>query len=267
MPRAFIAIHNAGAIPAKMAARGSPSPSCAPLPLQPLQAPPERLVKKFIDIRFDECRIVFMPVKLNPENAPGDELLGFFRAMADPSRLKIVGLLAQQPYAVEQLSALLGIGESTVSHHLARLAAAGLVSARPDGHYSMYSLHQEALAAMARRLLKTDQLPALARGIDRASFDKKVLASFTGPDGRFTAFPTQEKKFLVLLRHVLREFRPGIHYSEKTVNEMLSHFSDDTARLRRSLVEFGFMDREGGGRDYWVKESAPTEARSRREAS
>jgi len=212
-----------------------------------------------------------MPVKQNPSNesagAQGDELLGFFRAMADPSRLKIVGLLAQQAYAVEQLSALLGLGESTVSHHLSRLADAGLVSARPDGHYSMYSLHQEALAAMARRLLKTDSLPALARGIDRASFDRKVLASFTGPDGRFTAFPTQEKKFLVLLRHVLREFRPGVRYSEKTVNEMLSHFSDDTARLRRSLVEFGFMDREGGGRDYWVKEGAVPDARTRREAS
>ena len=48
---------------------------------------------------------------------------------------------------------------------------------------------------------------------------------------------------------------------------MLSHFSDDTARLRRSLVEFGFMDREGGGRDYWVKEGAVPDARTRREAS
>jgi hypothetical protein len=201
-----------------------------------------------------------MPVKLNPENAPGevsapgDELLGFFRAMADPSRLKIVGLLAQKPYPVEQLSALLGLGESTVSHHLARLSAAGLVSARADGHYSMYSLHQDALASMARRLLKEDQLPQLAAGIDRDSFDRKVLASFTGPDGRFTAFPAQEKKFLVLLRHVLRDFRPGTRYSEKKVNEILSRYSDDTATLRRRLVELGLMDREGGGRDYWLKE-------------
>jgi hypothetical protein len=200
-----------------------------------------------------------MPVKLNKENAPGsesagNELLSFFRAMADPSRLKIVGLLAQQAYAVEHLSALLGLGESTVSHHLARLAEAGLVSARADGHYSMYSLQPDALAEMARRLLKTDQLPQLANGIDYASFDRKVLAAFTGPDGRFTAFPTQEKKFLVLLRHVLRDFRPGVRYSEKKVNEILSRYSQDTARLRRSLVEFGFMDREGGGRDYWLRE-------------
>ncbi len=83
-----------------------------------------------------------------------------------------------------------------------------------------------------------------------------MLASFTGPDGRFTAFPTQEKKFLVLLRHVLRDFQPGVRYSEKKVNEILSRYSDDTATLRRSLVEFGFMDREGGGRDYWLREPA-----------
>jgi hypothetical protein len=202
-----------------------------------------------------------MPVKLNSDKiagevSAGDELLGFFRALADPSRLKIVGLLAQKPYAVEQLSALLGIGESTVSHHLARLAAEGLVSARTDGHYSMYSLHQDALAEKARRLLKTDQLPALAAGVDHDSFDRKVLATFTGPDGRFTAFPVQEKKFLVLLRHVLRDFCPGTRYSEKKVNEILQRYSDDTATLRRCLVEFGFMDRAGGGRDYWRKEPA-----------
>src|SRR5208283_46138 len=153
-------------------------------------------------------------------------------------------------------SALLGLGESTVSHHLARLAAAGLVSARTEGHYSMYSLHQDALTEKARRLLAAEQLPQLAAGIDHDSFDRKVLASFTGADGRFTAFPVQEKKFLVLLRHVLRDFRPGTRYSEKKVNEILLRYSDDTATLRRCLVEFGFMDRAGGGRDYWLKEPA-----------
>jgi len=63
-----------------------------------------------------------------------------------------------------------------------------------------------------------------------------------------------QSTFHILLRHVLRDFRPGVRYSEKKVNEILSHYSLDTARLRRSLVEFGFMDREGGGRDYWLRE-------------
>jgi predicted transcriptional regulator len=183
-----------------------------------------------------------------------DELLGFFRALADQSRLKIVGLLAQKPYPVEQLAALLGIGESTVSHHLSRLSEAGLVSARAEGHYSVYSLQPDAVSQMARRLLRTERLAELAGGIDTTTFDRKVLASFTGADGRFTSFPAQEKKYLVLLRHVLKEFEPGVRYSERRVNDILRRYSDDTARLRRSLVEYGFMDREGGGRDYWRKE-------------
>ena len=182
------------------------------------------------------------------------ELLSFFKALADQSRLKIVGLLAQQPYPVEQLSAILGLGESTVSHHLSRLAEAGLVSAKADGHYSVYSLEPDAVSMMARRLLKTERLSELAGGVDRSGFEQKVLASFTGPDGRFTAFPAQEKKYLVLLRHVVQEFTPGVRYSERKVNQMLLRYSDDTARLRRSLVDFGLMDREGGGRDYWRKE-------------
>jgi hypothetical protein len=53
---------------------------------------------------------------------------------------------------------------------------------------------------------------------------------------------------------VLREFQPGVRYSEKKVNQILSRYSDDTAQLRRSLVEFGLMNREGGGRDYGLQE-------------
>lgn len=46
-------------------------------------------------------------------------LLGFFQALADANRLRIVGVLAQGPQTVEQISALLGLGMSTTSHHLA----------------------------------------------------------------------------------------------------------------------------------------------------
>ena len=61
----------------------------------------------------------------------------------------------------------------------------------------------------------------------------------------------QEKKFLVLLRHVLKAFDPGVRYPEKRVNQILANFNEDTARLRRSLVEHRFMAREGGGGKYW----------------
>lgn len=179
------------------------------------------------------------------------ELLDFFKALADAQRLKIVGLLAGQPYTVEQLAALLDLGASTVSHHLARLAKVGLVTARAEGYYSVYSLQTEALAEMAQRILSKENLPRLAEDVDRTSFDRKVLAAFTDAGGRITAFPAQEKKFLVLVRYVLQAFEPGVRYTEKQVNKILSRYSDDTALLRRSLIEYKFMARESGGREYW----------------
>ena len=51
-----------------------------------------------------------------------DELVTFFKALAEPNRLRIIGLLAQKPQSVEQLASTLRVGESTVSHHLSKLA-------------------------------------------------------------------------------------------------------------------------------------------------
>ena len=180
-----------------------------------------------------------------------DELIRFFKALAEPNRLRIIGLLAQKPQSVEQLASTLRVGESTVSHHLSKLAEAGLVSARAEGYYSIYALHTGALAGMAKKILHEETLPGLAVGMDVDAYDRKVLETFSDANGRIKAFPAQGKKFLVILRHILEEFEPGVKYPEKRVNQILARYSADTATLRRSLVEHGFMEREGGGGAYW----------------
>lgn len=179
------------------------------------------------------------------------DLVEFFKVLGEPNRLRIVGLLAQRAYTVEQLAVTLGVGASTVSHHLARLARAGLVTARSESYYNLYSLKADALSGMAKELLAQTQpaRPASEQGL--SDFDRKVLAAFTTSDGRIKAFPMQERKFRVLLRHVLPAFSHGVRYTEKRVNEILSKYNDDTARLRRWLVDFGYMAREGGGGKYW----------------
>jgi DNA-binding transcriptional ArsR family regulator len=73
------------------------------------------------------------------------ELLEIFKAFADANRLKIIGLLARQPYSVEQLAALLDLKPPTVSHHLSRLSEVRLVGAKAEGYYSMYYLDESAL--------------------------------------------------------------------------------------------------------------------------
>jgi len=185
----------------------------------------------------------------------GEELLNFFRALADANRLRIVGLLAQQPSTVEGLAAALNLGASTVSHHLSKLAKAGLVSARTDGHYYIYSLQTDALQAMAQRLLSVEELPRLSVDANLDAYDRKVLANFLDDEGRIKAFPAQEKKFQVILRHVVKSFEPGQRYTEKQVNEILARFHKDTASLRRGLIEYHLMARQTGGVEYWRTEA------------
>lgn len=179
-----------------------------------------------------------------------EELVAFFKALADANRLKIVGLLAQQPYSVEQLAAILDLRPSTVSHHLSKLAQVGLVSARAESYYNVYQLEEEALQK-TRLLFSQQDLAAVVENVDLDAYDRKVVEDYSLPDGRLKTLPAQRKKLEIVLRYVARAFEPGVRYSEKQVNERLSHFHEDTATLRRELVGYGLMGREGGGGEYW----------------
>jgi predicted transcriptional regulator len=183
-----------------------------------------------------------------------DELLEFFKALADGNRLRILGLLSRQPLTVEQMAEMLQLRPSTVSHHLQYLAHVGLVSARAVSYYNVYRLEDGALENMAKRLLAQSTLSEAAADVDMDAYDRKVIANFTAPDGRIKAFPAQRKKLEAILRYALRSFQPGVRYSEAQVNQMLEQFNDDTATLRRELVGYGWLKREGGGRDYWRPE-------------
>ena len=110
-------------------------------------------------------------------------LLAFFKAMANESRLRIVGLLAERERSVQELAALLELKEPTVSHHLAALKALGLVSARPEGVVRWHALRLETLTTLNRSLLDPQGAVALARGAPDDAWETKVLASFVDASG------------------------------------------------------------------------------------
>ncbi len=181
-----------------------------------------------------------------------ETLLAFFKALSDTSRLRIVGLLAHRPYAVEELATVLDLRPSTVSHHLAKLTAASLVRAKPGGHYHIYSLDLDAFQARARTLLADEELRGLV-DVDGEldPFDKKVLETFLDPEGRLKQLPMKRKKLKVVLRHALRLFQDDGPWDEKEVNRRLNSISDDTATLRRGLIDYGYLEREQNGSAYW----------------
>ncbi len=184
-----------------------------------------------------------------------EDLVTFFKALSDANRLKIIGLLAQQPYSVEELAALLDLKASTVSHHLAKLAKVGLVSAKADSYYNVYQLDEKALEMKSRSLFSQENLAASVVDVDADAYDRKVIAAYTRPDGSLKTIPAQKKKLEAILRYVAQKaFKIGKRYSEKQVNDILKNFHADTASLRRELVGAGLMKREGGGGEYWREE-------------
>lgn len=184
-------------------------------------------------------------------DSPNDEqLLFMFKALSDANRLKIIGLLARQPYSVEQLATILSLRPSTVSHHLKILSEASLVSARVESYYNIYRLQPGVLEEMARRLLSHQAFPPPDLPVEISSFQAKVIKDYLMPDGTLKTIPAQRRKLEVILNYLLQAFTPGVRYSEKQVNEILSGYHPDSATLRRELVGYHFMARAEG--EYWL---------------
>ena len=85
-----------------------------------------------------------------------DQTVGVLRAAAEPTRLRILALLAREELAVLELCRILRQSQPRVSRHLKLLAEAGLVERFPDGAWVFYRLTR---ASPARAL--TDQVLAL----------------------------------------------------------------------------------------------------------
>lgn len=70
---------------------------------------------------------------------------------------------------------------------------------------------------------------------------------------RLKTFPPKEKKKVVILRTIAKEFEEGIRYSEVQVNEILKDIYPDYVTLRRYLIEYGYLERTRDGSAYWKK--------------
>lgn len=174
------------------------------------------------------------------------ELLQFFKALAHESRLRLVGLLAERERSVQELAALVALKEPTVSHHLAMLKEAGLVSLRQDGNTHWYALETKTLSQRARTILVKENLAELAPA---AAQDDKAVRNYLTPDGRLKAFPATPKKRRPILVWLTRHFDEGRIYSEAEVNEIIERRHHDRETFRREMVGHKMLARKGG--QYW----------------
>ena len=186
--------------------------------------------------------------------------LHLLKTVADENRLTMVGLMNAQERTVGEMAGLLDLSEPTVSHHVSKLRGAGLLLLRMDGNQRFYRTNPVRLEQFKRYAAEIGTLPddtqqtadnAWIEALDLPEDDKQVLRTYTS-GGRLVQIPTREKRWLVILRWLVTLFEPGVRYTEKEVNAILTRVNEDYALLRRDLVEYGFMRRERGGGDYWL---------------
>src|SRR6266853_4716237 len=172
------------------------------------------------------------------------------RALSDPTRIRILGLLAERPMYGQELARVLDVKPPTVSHHISPLVMAGLVHVRRENNYHYYELDRDGIQHLAestqhiaRSLFASNPLPP--KSDERA----RVVATFIR-DGRLVSIPAQYKKRRYIMEEIARSFEWGRLYGEKEVNAMLRTFNDDVASLRRELIDQRIMMRENGR--YWL---------------
>jgi hypothetical protein len=174
------------------------------------------------------------------------ELMNFFKILADADRLKIAGLLANEDLTLTQIAEKLGIRPAEAGAALGGLESQGLIQRQGNlYHLAARNIEQKARAVLAQSFPKPD-----ADRFEGEAYDKKVLSDYITPSRALRSIPSQQKKLLVILRHLQKQFQPEKRYPEKEVNEILRRYHEDYAALRRYLVDYKLMDRNG--REYWV---------------
>ena len=166
------------------------------------------------------------------------------RALADPERVAIAGLLARADRAADELAEELGLEPRHVMAQLGKLTSAGVVAIAEDRR--TYRLDADTLRHAAE-IVGPPREAGLALGA--ATDDEEHVLKTFFRNGRLTEIPMKRSKRRIVLERVALEFEPGRRYDEKEVNAIVGAFFNDHAALRRYLVDEGFLDRDHGV--YW----------------
>ena len=122
---------------------------------------------------------------------PMKNVVKIFKALSDPTRLRIMLLLRRRELCVCELMFILGMEQSRVSHHMRILRDAGIAEDVRDGRWIIYRVPEE-----ARMLLEGLLAGALQESIGlsgEASGDSKKLESCIRENVRGRGLKTQPR--------------------------------------------------------------------------
>lgn len=162
--------------------------------------------------------------------------------LAHPDRRRVLAALMLGASTAGDVKQATDLGTRAVMTSLTRLVDSELVLHDEDDHYWLVE------EAFRQAVIDARSAPPREDHEGVSADAARVLRAFVH-DGRLVSIPAHHAKRLVVLDLIVQDFEPGHRYSERKVNAMLRKWHDDTAALRRYLVDDGLLDREAG--EYW----------------
>lgn len=184
-----------------------------------------------------------------------DMMVARFAALADPTRLRILGLITDGGLTVNQIARRLGAHASTVSRHLKRLREAGILNLRLRDYHHVHRLNEGSLAELWRCLTDRVELAAMAAAIERKPYERRVIAAFTDNDGRVIRIPTEPSRRDIIIGYLVEALGVDMLDSEALFQSALEAMiapGTDSAEIWRALeVHAGLTREEDSGLYYF----------------
>ena len=184
---------------------------------------------------------------MSPEiSSSSDQLVQLFKALADPNRLRIVGLLVERKRCGQELASALRISPATISHHLRVLREAGLLRESRQRPYTFYKLDLKVLHKAMTTVTDRKAVQQFAAEGSLSEEERKVLGTFF-EGSTLRAIPVQRKKKEIVFEEILRRLPRRKTYTERELSRFIETIHPDYATIRREFIMGMYMEREGGG--------------------
>ncbi|MDZ5470531.1 metalloregulator ArsR/SmtB family transcription factor [Bacillus sp. 31A1R] len=176
-----------------------------------------------------------------------NRLVAFHKTLGDPTRIRIINLLAKGPLHGQAIAGKLGLTPPTITHHLNKLREVSLVYDRRDKNTVYFHLNTSVLNQAAKSLLDLADTKGENIKMQEVNVEKqKVIENFFTKEGKLKNIPAQRKKKLFVFEHIIRGLKMGKKYEEKELNEYIKQFHEDYATIRREFIINQYMYRENG---------------------
>lgn len=204
--------------------------------------------KKTIEIHVKEMHNSSLSYLLNMNSE--------FTGISEVHR-ELIKLMAQR-LSDKEIATKLGIAQSTIRNHRFKLRA-------KEKQARLFLAIMELLSDASSKGINvldseviTDPHKTATTIDDRYNITDKereaTIKAYMDETNALKSYPAKEKKKIIVLGEIVKNFSTGRTYTEKEINIVLKRIFEDYVTIRRALIEYGFIDRSKDCSKYWVKE-------------